>query len=148
MEEEAKLEFTSNWRREDDSIATTQRGIHPAGIKADVLSWKGRYVLHPPSGKEPKFSVSLCELFGRTRCALISAYASASVLNWKFADSWCWPSSPAIAQSASRRTLLSLLLRLRAGYVQRLETIRLSSLSDLKKRMAGVRESTISSYCE
>jgi hypothetical protein len=31
---------------------------------------------------------------------LISAYASASVLNWKFADSWCWPSSPAIAQSA------------------------------------------------
>jgi hypothetical protein len=35
-------------------------------------------------------------------------------------------------------------LRLRAGYVQRVETIRLSSVSDPKKKIASVRESTIS----
>jgi hypothetical protein len=32
---------------------------------------------------------------------------------------------------------------LRAGYVQRIETIRLSSLSDPKKKIASVPESTI-----
>jgi hypothetical protein len=42
------------------------------------------------------------------------------------------------------RAFFAFCSRLRAGYVQRLETIRLSSLSDLKKKIAGVRESTIS----
>src|ERR1700751_5146638 len=34
--------------------------------------------------------------------------------------------------------------RLRAGYVKRVETIRLSSVSDPKKKIAGIRVSTIS----
>ena len=42
------------------------------------------------------------------------------------------------------QSLFSLCLRLRAAYVQRVETMRLSSVSDPKKKVAGIREPTIS----
>jgi|SRR6516162_58621 hypothetical protein len=42
------------------------------------------------------------------------------------------------------RVFSAFCLRLRAGYAERAETIRLSSLDDPKKKIASVREATIS----
>jgi hypothetical protein len=42
------------------------------------------------------------------------------------------------------RVFSAFCLRLRAAYVQRVETIRLSSVSDPKKKIASLREPTIS----
>jgi hypothetical protein len=49
-----------------------------------------------------------------------------------------------VARGKGIRVFSVFCLRLRSGYVKRVETIRLSSVSDPKKKIAGIRVSTVS----
>jgi len=49
-----------------------------------------------------------------------------------------------VARAKGIRVFSAFYLRLRAGYVRRVETIGLSGVSDAKKKIASLREATIS----